>query len=330
MKKCTSLVRAEPVLGVDIAQATFVAVLRVDETRQAKATFPNHAGGFRQLRTWLHQHFSNPVRAGLEATGIYSRDLATWLHGEGHQVHVLNPARVAAYAKSIGQRNKTDPADARMIAQYVAHHALPLWTPPAPEHAELQALTRLRQQLGEQRQRLVNEHASAAPIAQGVLHRLIADFDRELARLDAELKQHLAAHPQLAAQVERLTTVPGIGWKTATVVLAELPAVTFDSDPRALCAWAGLTPARHQSGTHEAPSRLSRAGNVYLRHALYMPSLVAKRHNPIIHAFAERLARKGTRHRALLGALSHKLLRILIGLLRHGQDFDPNWSPQKS
>jgi len=99
---------------------------------------------------------------------------------------------------------------------------------------------------------------------------------------------------------------------------------------RALCAWAGLTPRRWSSGTLELPARLSRKGNVYLRQALSMPALVAKRHNPLMRAFAQRLAENGKTTRAILGAISHKMLRILVGLLKTQTDFDPAWSFKKT
>lgn len=328
--KTTDQVSAGPVLGLDVAQANFVAALRVDTTRHVIATFPNHAGGFRQLRTWLHQHFAGRVRAGLEATGIYSRALAKWLHEHGHTVHVLNPARVACYARSTGQRNKTDPADARMIAAYVAKHELPVWTPPPAEQAVLQEYCRLRHQLTTLRQQLRNQCHSAEETAQPHLQRVIAAMETELKAIARAIKVHLAKHPDLAAAVRRLTTVPGVGELTATVVVSELPPIRPDSDPRALSAWCGLTPARWQSGATEGRTHLSKAGNVHLRQALFMPALVAKRYNPVLKAFAERLAAKGKRNSAILGAIAHKLLRILIGLLRHQRDFDPNWSPQKN
>lgn len=325
MKKLTTATPLAPVLGLDLAKDSFVATLRFDATRGPLATFPNHPGGFRRLKTWLHQHFAGRVRAGMEATGVYGQPLAHWLHRQRHTVHVLNPERVAAYARSLGQRNKTDPADARTIAAYVAGHTLPVWSPPPREHAQLQQLCRLRHQLGAQRQQLKNQLHCAAAVARGYLERLIGGFDAELARLETAIQRHLAAHCALREQVRRLTTVPGIGERTATVLLAELPPIRADSDPRALAAWCGLTPERHQTGPTEGRTRLSRAGNTYLRDALYMPALVAKRHNPLLRDFAQRLRGKTKRHGAILGALSHKLLRIAVGLLRHQKDFDPNW-----
>lgn len=125
-------------------------------------------------------------------------------------------------------------------------------------------------------------------------------------------------------------TIKGVGLITAATAIAELPPITAESDPRTIAAWAGLTPRRWQSGPREWTTRLCRKGNVYLRQALYMPALVAKRYNPLFRDYAIKLAARGKTSGAILGALSHKMLRIIVGLLRSSSDFDPNWSPQKS
>jgi transposase len=330
MKTHYTIVSDQPVLGLDVAKATFVAALRIRAEVVALRDFPNHGGGYASLRRWLCQHFAGRVRAGLEATSIYGQGLLEALYRQGHTVHLLNPAQVAAFGRSQGQRNKTDPADARTIAAFVAGRALPAWAPPPPELLQLQAYTRLRQQLVDQRQQLRNQLESAPPAARPCLQRLIATFEAELKKLAHEVEAHVEKHPALAKAVTHLCSVPGVGRLTAAVVLSELPPIDPSADPRTLSAWAGLTPRRDQSGPKEKRSRLSRIGNHRLRRALFMPSLVAKRRNPTLNAFAQRLAAKGKSHGAILGAIAHKLLRILIGLLKHDADFDPNWTAQNT
>lgn len=319
-----------PTLGIDIARLSFSAALWFDSRRCAKAQFDNNPNGFRKLVRWLQQHFAGKVPAALESTNTYADSLALWLHQAGHQVHLLNPERIAHYARSLGQRNKTDPADAVTIARYIAAHEATVWQPPAPEQQTLRSLTRTRQQLVDCANQLRNQLKTAAPVARTHLEPVLAAVTQQLRALLREIAAHLRAHPSLAEQVRRLMTCKGVGLITAAITIAELPPVTAQSDPRALCAWAGLTPRRWQSGTTESPARLSRKGNAYLRQALYMPALVAKRYNPVLRAFAQRLADNGKSSQAILGAISHKMLRILIGLLRSNSDFDPDWSLQKS
>jgi len=103
-----------------MAAAQFEAAIWFGEKRSKRAAFANHPTGFQQLGRWLQPHGAASWRVGLESTGHYGQALAQWLHEHGHQVHVINPERTAAYARSIGQRNKTDSADAEMIAAYTA------------------------------------------------------------------------------------------------------------------------------------------------------------------------------------------------------------------
>lgn len=320
-----------PILGIDIAHRTFVAALWFTSDRIVKVQFDNHGGGFQKLGRWLKRHNLSALRAGLESTNTYAEGLALWLHEQGHVVYLLNPERTARYAQCLGQRNKTDPADASLIAAFVARHDdLTPWQPPSPAQRELRSLTRTRQQLVATKRQIGNQLRTVEPIARPHLQAVFDNLTQQIKALEKAVAQQLRTHPDLQTQVRRLMTFTGVGQLTAAVILAELPPVTAASDPRALSAWAGLTPRRCQSGSLELPAHLSRKGNSYLRDALYMPALVAKRHNPLLLAFAARLKAHGKSSGAILGAVAHKMLRILVALLRSRTDFDLNWSPHKT
>ena len=326
--KKTSTMNA-PCLGIDIAHLSFVAALLFAPDRVLKKQFPNHAGGFRRLRRWLQSHGVGALRVALESTNTYADALAQWLHDTGHHVYLLNPERVSHYARSLGQGNKTDPADAVTIALFIARHEATRWTPLTPEQKTLRSLTRTRHQLVELRVQLTHQLKTAGVAGRPYLQAVLENVRQQLLALAKDITRQLRDHPKLWDQCRRLMTMKGIGLTTAAVALAELPPITAESDPRTICAWAGLVPRRRQSGRTELPARLSRKGNVYLRQALYMPALVAKRYNPLLRAFALRLAQNGKTNGAILGAVAHKMLRILVGLLKSNSDFDPNWSYKK-
>jgi transposase len=313
-------------LGVDLSARDFVVALWFDAKRQLKEAFPNTLVGFRQLGRWLARHNVGSVRVGLECTNTYHQSLALWLHEQGHEVYLLNPERTSLYARALGQGNKTDPADAVTIATYVALHELSQWTPPPPEQIELLALTRVRADLLTQRQQLANQLRTAHLVAQPFLNAAIKAIDAQIAAIIQQLKALLRAYPHLDKKVRRVMTIKGIGWLTAVIAIAELPPIDEHTDARTICAWAGLVPRRWQSGKTELPARLSRKGNHHLRNALFMPALVAKRHNPLLCSFAQSLQQRGKRPGAIIGAVSHKLLRIIVGVLKSDSDFDPNWA----
>lgn len=319
-----------PTLGADMAQRTFTAALYFDAQRFLKKEFSNSPAGFRALSRWLRQHFVGPLRVGIECTNVYGEALAEALHTAGYTVHLLNPERVAYYARCRGQRNKTDPADAVTIAAFVsAHSDLMVWQPPTPEQKSLRSLTRARSQLVQTLGTLTNQLRTASDPGRVHLAQAQRALRQQLQAIGRQIAAFIRSLPRLREAVQRLMTCKGVGLVTAATVWAELPPIDAHSDPRALCSWAGLTPRRRQSGQVELPTRIGRAGNAYLRQALYMPALVAKRWNPCLAAFAARLKAKGKSTPAILGAISHKLLRILVGMLRSNSDFDPSWSPQK-
>ena len=317
-------------LGLDMAAATFAACLWFDAKRHAKAVFPNTRIGFRRLDKWIKSHGLGALRVGIECTNTYGQAVAQWLFDQGHEIYLLNPERTSHYAQARGQHNKTDPSDALNIAAFVALHELSAWQPPSPEQAALCALTRTRADLVSLGQQLANQLRTAQPIARPYLKSSLQCIKLQIAQIEKTIRQHLKEDPALNDKVQLLRSIKGVGWLTAVIAIAELPNVDQHTDARAICAWAGLIPKRWQSGKTELPSRLSKRGNRHLRQALFMPALVAKKHNPLLRAFADKLLAKGKRPGAIVGAVAHKMLRIIVGLLKSNSSFDPNWALNKT
>src|SRR5262249_17913555 len=147
--------------------------------------------------------------------------------------------------------NKTDRADARLIAEYAARERPPAWQPPPPEVRELQALVRRIDDLTEMAAREKARLSSPALTAGGrqsvgPTGRLLR---REAAKLRAQADELVAATPSLEADRALLESIPGVGRQTATTVLAELPAVGRLPSAESAAAYCGLAPAEFKSGT---------------------------------------------------------------------------------
>jgi transposase len=159
------------------------------------------------------------------------------------------------------------------------------------------------------------------------LARSIKALEKELARVEDQLDQLVGGRASLRAQEELLCSIGGIGKVSARKVLAELPDVNCFASARQAAAYAGLSPRRHESGkTVHKKGRLSKIGNAGLRKALYMPALVAIKHNPVIKAFAQRLRANGKCEKVIIGAAMRKLLHIAFGVLKHRKPFDPSYA----
>ena len=140
------------------------------------------------------------------------------------------------------------------------------------------------------------------------------------------MKKHVDRFPDLKNNRDLLDSIPGIGDLTACVLLAELGDITRFDDVREIVAFVGLNPQQHQSGKTIYSRGISRMGRSSFRAALYMPAIAAKQHNPILRAFAERLALKSRlTGKQIITAVMRKLLHLAFGILKSGKAFDANY-----
>jgi transposase len=313
-------------LGIDIAKLKFDAALLLPDDRWVQQQFPNSTAGFQALLDWCQQHAPGPLHAALEATGRYGDALALWLHQHQVCLSLLNPARVKAFAKSRAERNKTDRVDARTLAAFVASHHPRSWQPRAAKFNQLQALVRRRDQLQQLLQQESNRMEAVPAVVEGSVRKVVLFLKKQIEAVDQRLETHFEMHEDLAQDQRLLCSIPGIGGRTSTTLLAELPVEALQ-DSRQAAAWVGVCPQRRESGSSvRRRGRMSKEGRSDLRRVLYMPALVAMRHNPTLRPFAERLLAKGKAKKAVVGAVMHKLLRIIFAILKHQRPFDPQYA----
>ena len=312
------------VLGLDVAKASVQAELR-SSGNKVRFGFDNNAKGFAKLARILNQYNAPKIWAGLEATGPYSHALALWLHDQGHRVSLLNPRRVKQYARSAGNRNKTDVLDAAIIADFVCAHQPAVWQPPTREVAQLQALVRRREELSLMLQAEKNRMEGVAPNVRCSLQRIIATLSAEKARLEKLITQQIRSDQQLSHDHQLLCTIKGIGSLTAAILLAEMARPGQVERARQAAAHAGLAPRREESATSVRRNRgLGKEGNRYLRKALYMPALVAIKYNAPLRHFASRLRAAGKPKMTIVCAIMRKLIHIAFGALKHQKPFNPS------
>ena len=310
----------QPILGIDVAKQKLDVALLLNQqtlTRQ----FDNSSSGFKLLQAWLESLHVTRVHACLEATGSDGDAVALFLHESAHLVSVVNPFRIKGDASSKLSRNKTDTADARLIADFCLTQKPEQWFPPAPEVAELQALTRRIEALEQMLQMEKNRFASSPPKIKPSIKRMMTTLEKEIASLEKNIKNHFDQNPDLQEQTKLLQTIPGVGEKTAQLLLSEIEFSRYHS-AREVAAFAGVTPKKKASGTSLNQTRLSKMGNGRLRAKLYFPALVATTHNNIIKAFALRLKANGKTSMQIICAAMRKLLHLAFGVLKHKTPFD--------
>ena len=317
-------------IGIDVSKDTLDCCLLAPGGQAKEHTFGNDPRGHAALLAWADRHAAGrPAHFCLEATGPYSEAIATHLAEAGRHVSVVNPTRIKYAGLARGRGNKTDRADARLIAEYAQRECPPAWQPPAPEVRELQGLVRRIDDLTEAAAREKGRLASPAltPAVRRSVTRVVRLLDREAARLRAAADELVAATPALRADRDLLESIPGVGRQTATVILAELPAIDRLPSAQSAAAYCGLSPREFTSGTSvRKKTRLSKAGNPRLRKALFLPTQTAVRFNPLLRGFFDRLVAAGKPKMQAIGACMRKLVMIAYGVLKNRAPFDPAWS----
>ncbi|WP_434113898.1 IS110 family transposase [Methylocaldum sp. GT1TLB] len=308
-------------IGIDIAKAKFDAAALRNGKYKTKV-FQNTPEGFRAFLAWL-QAFPTP-HVCLEATGRYGEGLALFLVDHGLAVSVVNPAQIHAFGQAELSRTKTDKSDAKRIARFCLSQRPLLWQPPPPAVRPLQALVRRLESLLEMRQMEKNRLDGADPTVRPSIEAVLATLDAEIAATQQRIREHIDHDPDLRQRRDLLDTIPGLGDATIPVLLAALGDVHRFENARSVAAFAGLSPKEHQSGKWKGHTRLSKTGDALLRKALYLPAIVARRHNPLIRAFCERLKAQGKNGKLIVGAAMRKLLVLAYGVLKSGRPFDPN------
>lgn len=311
-------------VGIDVAKARVEVAVRQGGVSGEHWQSATDEPGLLALCARLHA--LGPQVVVLEATGGYEAPLVAALGLAGAPVAVVNPRQVRDFAKATGRLAKTDTLDAAVLAHFAeAVRPTPRPLPDAATQA-LAALVERRRQLvamrTAERQRVQQARFAA------VRARIQTHLDwlaTELAEVDDELRRQVEASPLWRAQEDLLTSVPGIGPTTACVLLAALPELgRLPAKP--LAALVGVAPLNRDSGTSLRGRRGIWGGRAQVRASLYMATLVAVRHNPVLVAFYQRLLAAGKPKKVALVACMHKLLTILNTLLKHQM----RWHPQPS
>jgi len=296
-------------VGLDIAKATLDLHLQGQAFRFAHDP-PGCAALIARLRA-----LDAPVLVVCEATGGWERPVRAALHGAQIALCITNPRQVRDFARSRGQRAKTDRIDARMLAEFGMVNRPDPTPAPSPAQVELAAWVTRREQLQSM---LTAELARQIPgLPKSVARSLVTSISRlqkDITRVHARLAALLEATPELAAKARRLCTIQGVGPGTAATLLGHLPELGT-RDGRSLSALAGLAPFNNDSGPRRGQRRIA-GGRSSVRCALYMAAFNAIRFNPILKSFYQRLRLSGKPFKVALIATARKLLTTLNTLLQ--------------
>lgn len=330
-------------VGLDVSKKTFDAgFVRSGQKYPATDLCDVPARAFERSREgvvcfldWLSELTENDeeqsrVRVAMEATGKYSIELAVWLLEEHPSLEpaIVCPSHTAAFIKSLGLRNKTDKLEARALAFYGVEREPAAYEPPTAEHGELQALSRYRGALVGERTAAGNraKEGSASKLVRQMQAKRSRLLDGDIKRIETEMKRVVDAAPQLKHDIELLSSIYGVGFIVAAVIIAELGDLRRFRKARQLTAFAGVSPRTYQSGTSiSGRPRMCKKGNPRVRQVLFLSALATIRGRNDLQRTYTRLLNEGKQPKAAIGAVMRKLLIVMRALLITETAYDPDW-----
>lgn len=303
-------------VGIDVSKKQWDVCL--SDGRSAR--FPSQGDGFVKLCDLLRPH--GRCMIVVEASGGYEQRLVAELIDSGHDVARVNPRQVRDFARSVGKLAKTDRIDAAVLALF-AEKVQPRLSKKIPENqAQLEALLTRRRQLVQMKvsEQARLHQAQVHKVRKSVSH-MLDQLRKQIDEIDGQMAELIENNDDWNARAAQLASVPGVGPQTSRTLLAELPELG-KLNRQQIAALVGVAPFNRDSGALRG-KRTIWGGRAGLRAALYMAALAARRCNPIIRRFADRLSCAGKASKVILVACMRKLLVILNTMARTNTTWNP-------
>lgn len=313
--------------GVDVGSEELVLIVRKNSRPFNPQKFTNTPADRARLVKKLVK--LPDIIVCLEATGVYHFDLAIALHDAGVSVMVINPKASHNFAKVLMKNSKTDAVDANTLAEYAERMDFVAWTRPSNEKLAVRSFSRRINALTGQKAAAKN-HLHALTATQGTPKAVLRDaklaitqLQKRIDRLTAEALVLIGKHPELERILELLISIKGIAETSAIALMGELLLLPPNLTHREWVKFAGLDPKAFDSGKSvHKKTRVSKAGNRYIRSALYMPALSATQHDPHIKAYFQHLVANDKKPLQAICAVMRKLLHAIHGMLKKDESFD--------
>lgn len=264
-----------------------------------------------------------PTLIVMEATGGLEMRLACELAAQGLNVAVINPRQARDFAKATGQLAKTDRVDAAMLAAFakaIRPQARPLKDEQTRELDDM--VSRRRQLISNRVQETLRLDTAVSKVLQKSLKAHIAWLDKRIVEIDEDLSHRLKASDVWRTKDDLLRGIPGVGAVTTLTLLAKCPELGT-LNRREIAALTGVAPLANDSGKHHG-KRFVWGGRADVRAVLYMATLSAKRSNPALKTFADRLKQAGKPAKVIIVACMRKLLTMMNAILKNNTPWSPN------
>ena len=281
--------------------------------------FTNNEAGFKELIKQLPSKKHSLIV--LEASGGYEKSVANYLRSKKYNVAIVNAKRVRDFAKASGKLAKTDHIDATIIMAFAkAFNPIPqaLASPEEQERTNyLNRRSQLVQMIAIEKQHL----EQSSEDFRRKIQKHIRYLEKTLEKIENSLKEMIKKDAELHDKIERLDKIKGVGAVTAMNVLLNMPELG-ELTPKEASALAGVAPYNRDSGQMKGKKQIW-GGRASVRSALYMAVLSARKFNPVIKTFYDRLISKGKLPKVAMVACMRKLIIIMNAMMRDNSSWQP-------
>jgi transposase len=331
------------VLGIDVAQKELVVCLSklnsdLSIEHYANKVFSNKETGFVALIKWVKKLTIENVEINfvMEATGVYHQKFAYFLDANGFNVSIVLPNKISNYIRTLVIRTITDKTCAEAIAQFGLERKLDKWHKPNIIYKNLQQLTREREQIVEERSIVKNqlhaENAEGEPNANSIkrLKARIKFLNQQEKEIKQDIEKCIKKDESIEKEIKNITTIPGVGRLTATIVLAETNGFELIRNKKQLISYSGLDVREKQSGTSvKGKPRISKKGNKFLRKAMFFPALSAVKYEQNYKEIYARLVSKNGIKMKGLVAVQRKLLELIYIIFKNKTVYQSDYNKEK-
>lgn len=308
--------------GVDISKDVFDVHGSISGHNQYK----NDASGFKKFLKDLPKE----ALVVMEATGYYHYRLAQFLYKNQTIVSVVNPLSVKRFIQMKLAKVKTDKSDAKMICEYGLVNEAPLYNALTDVQSEclqlFRALDIYIKHRTSAKNKMHGEEVLGMPskFIYRSLRKTKKYYDKEIKVIEAKILSLVKEDQQ--QQLSLLTSVPGIGQKTALFLIVITDGFSKFETASQLCSYVGITPTIRESGSSvRGRARISKVGNRKLRNLLFLCSFNASKYNKACREVYERLVNKGKSKKLALIAVANKLIKQCFAIAKTGRPYDETY-----
>jgi transposase len=316
----------QKVVGIDVSKETLAVCFPLADKLQHLEVSNNQAG-FKQL---VKQCGTQSLYV-MEATGIYYLQLAYYLHEQGAKIAVINPVVIKRFIQMHLGKGKSDKKDAQWIMRYGQQNEMKPWQPEEALLVECRQLEQVVEQLIKQKTMIINslEALELQPVKSQLaiksLKQTLKMLEKQIQQVEDKLQDNL--NNLFQKEMKLLSSIPGIGKKTAGMLLLFAGGFRNVNNYRQLIAKAGLCPREYSSGSSiRGKVRITKMGGSMIRAKLFMCSFSAKKSNAACKALYERLLAKGKNGKLALIAVCNKLLKQAFAIVKSGIPYRPDFT----